>query len=104
MPRREIHAPALIDNRRLQRLGQLDEAREPRGRASGAVGDNQRVLRVDEQPGGFGDRAGIALRRRRDREPRDAKARADLRRDRIFLQSPVDDHQHGHHGRVIAIL
>ena len=75
MPRREVHAPALIDDRRLQRLGELDERVDPGRRARGAVRDDDRVLRVDEQPRGFGDRARIALRRRRQRELRDAQAR-----------------------------
>ena len=45
MPRREIHAPALIDDRRLQRFGQLDEQLHARRRARRAVRDDHRVLR-----------------------------------------------------------
>ena len=75
MPRREVHAAALIDDRRLQRLGQLDEKRHAGRRARRAVRDDDRVLRVDEQSRRFGDRAGIALRRRRDRELRHAQPR-----------------------------
>ena len=65
----------------------------------GAIGDDDRILRVDQQSRRFGDRTGIALRRRRHREPRDPQTRRDLVRDRIFLQPAVDDQQHRHHRR-----
>jgi hypothetical protein len=57
MARREIHAPALIDDRRLQRLGERDEMSDSGRRSCGAIGDEHRVLCVDEQTGRFGNRA-----------------------------------------------
>ena len=74
MARREVHAPMLIDDRRLQRFGQLNELGNARWRAREAVGDDHRVLCVDEQPRRFGHGSGIALRRRGHRQLRHAQA------------------------------
>jgi hypothetical protein len=54
MARRKVHAPALTDDRRLQRLGERDEMRDPGRGPRCAIGDDHRVLRVDQQPRGFG--------------------------------------------------
>ncbi len=99
MPRRNVHAPALIDDRRLKRLGQLHEPLDPGGRAREPVGDDHRVLRVHEQPRRLGHGARVALRRRGQRQLRHAEARRHLGRNRIFLEPAVDDDHHRHHRR-----
>ncbi len=67
MPRREIQPSPLVDDRRLQRLGQLDQTCQPRRRSRRAVGNQHRRLRGDEQPRRFGHGAGVSLRRRAHR-------------------------------------
>ncbi len=85
--RGEVHASALIDDRGLQRLGQLDQTLHSGRRARRAVGDDHRVPCVDQQLRRLGDRTRITLRRRGARQLRDAQPRRDLRRDGILLQS-----------------
>ena len=72
MARGEIHAAVAVDDRRLQKFGEFDHAREAGGSARDAIGDQHRILRGDEQPRDFGDGAGIADRRRRHRQLRNA--------------------------------
>ena len=73
MPRRKIHPTVLIDDARLQRLGELDEPRHALGRAGAAADHNHRVLGGHEQPGGFADGAGIAGRRLMNVDLREAQ-------------------------------
>ena len=44
MPRREVHAPDIVDHGALQRFGQLDEIRHARRRARHAIADDDGVL------------------------------------------------------------
>ena len=97
MPRREIHAPGIVDDAALQRFGKIDEVRHSRRRARHAIADDERVLRLDQHLRRFGEGAGFALRRNDRLELRDAQA---LRiRDRIFLQLGVEREEDRPHRR-----
>ena len=97
--RREVHPSVLIDHWRLDRFGELNQLGDAGGRARGAVRDDHRVLRVDEQACGFGHGARIALRRRRLCQLRYPQAGGDLGGDRILLQAAVDHHEDRRHRR-----
>ena len=47
---RNVEAVALVDHRHVQQLGELDEQAHARRRAGETVGDDDRVLRIDQQP------------------------------------------------------
>ena len=90
---RKIHPVALIDHRRLQQLGKLDQALDAVGRARHAIDHDDRPLGVDEEPRGFLHRAGIALRRGAGEEFRNVELFAVLA-DRLGLQAAVERHHH----------
>ena len=71
---REVHAGALVDHRRLQRLGKLDQKLDAVRRARRAVDHDHRTLGIGEKPRRFPHRAGIALRRRGRHVTRDVRA------------------------------
>ena len=60
----EIHAAGAADDRRLQSFGEIDQVFHAGGRAREAIGEEHRILRGHQHARGFGDGAGIALRRR----------------------------------------
>ena len=53
MPRREVHAPVLIDHRACS-IPRVRQELQPRRRTRHAVRDNHRIFRGHEQPRGFG--------------------------------------------------
>ena len=76
----------------------------PVGVRASAIGDDHRILGGDQQPRRFGDRAGIALRRRRAASASGCAAFASLASG-CFLQIAVgDEHAPAPSGGVIAIL
>ena len=77
--RREIHPAALIDDRRLQRFGKLDEEFHAGRRARRAIGDDHRILGAGQETGSLGHGGRITLRRSGQRQPRDAQPPLDLR-------------------------
>ena len=97
MLRREIHARGQIDDRRLQRFGQLDRVLQSVGRARGALEQNDRVLRGNQHARRFRHRARIALRRHRSRQLRDVEFR--VIGNRALLQLAVRNQQHRRHRR-----
>ena len=87
----------LIDDARLQRLGELDEQRHAGRRPRAAAGHDHRIVGRDQQLRGFTDRAAIARRRRADVDLRQAQ----LARRLAVLHVVVDDdgdrpHRRGH--------
>ena len=96
MGHREVHAPAQVHDRGLQRLGELDEKLHAVLVARAAVGDDHRALRGHEPLGRLGERRAIALRRPGARELRDFQA---LLVDRLFLQVDVAVDEHRLHRR-----
>ena len=95
MARRKIHAPALIDDRCLQRLRELDEALHPGRRAREPVRHDDGMLGGDEEPRELGDGPGVALRRRRHRHLRDRQLR--VAREGPLLQLGVEHQHDGRH-------
>ena len=97
MPRRELLPRRVAHDidRRLQRVGELDE-QVPRLRRASEFGDlDQRALSGDEQARRFADRGGFALRRRGEHELRNARLVGD---DRL-LQLGADRQHHRSHRR-----
>ncbi len=97
MVRREVHAAVLIDDGRLQRFRELDEPCDPRRRTRQPVGDDHRVLCVHEEARGFRHRARVTLRGRRRRQLRHAQPCGHFGRNRILLESTIDNDQNRHH-------
>ena len=60
---RHVHASALIDDRRVQGLSQLDQTPRMPGRARHTVGDDHRPLRHGQKARGLAHRIGVAVRR-----------------------------------------
>ena len=85
----EVHAAALIDDPRLQELGQLDQKPHAVLGARRTIGDDHRILRVGEQPRRFLDGAGIALRRRARHIARNIELLAVVL-DRLLLNAGVE--------------
>ena len=69
MPVGHVHARAVIDHGRLQRLGELSEQLGSGFRALNAAGDDHRVLGGDEHLRGFGERDRVADRLRTLAQP-----------------------------------
>ncbi len=84
----EVHAGALIDHRRLQQLGELNQKRNAVGRAGGAIDHDHGTLGIGEKLRRFAHCAGIALRRRGRHVTRDGELLAVL--DRLLLQPGIE--------------
>jgi hypothetical protein len=97
VPGGEVHAPALVDHRALQGLGQFDQPPHAGRRARHAVADDDRVLGRGEQLRRLRQRADVAHRRHHLGDLGNAQAAAVG--DRVLLQLGVEREQHRAHGR-----
>ena len=102
MPRGKIHSPGLVDDRSLQQFSQLDKMVNAGLRARGAIGDEHRIFGLQQHPRGLGNGAGIARRRSRQREFRNALA--GFRLNGISWSSLSATSRTGPIGGVMAIL
>jgi hypothetical protein len=101
MARRKVHAEAErpILHGRLECFGQIDEQFESVRCPRAAPRDDHRILSRHEHAGRFADRAGIARRRRGERQLRDAQGVAIGLWNWLFLHHGVrDDHDRTHGG------
>src|SRR5690348_15511956 len=64
MQRWEIHSAALVDDRRLQYLGQFNEHRHRSRRSCKPISDEDWIFSSNEKARELGDGGGFALRRR----------------------------------------
>jgi hypothetical protein len=96
---REVGAAALVDDTRLQRLGELDQQLDAVRRARHAVGDDHRVLRLGEELRRFLHGAAVARGRRGGNVARDIELVAAVGLDRLLLQPGVERDHHRTVGR-----
>ena len=102
VPRREIHAAAAVANRHVQGLGELDQPVDAGLRARVAIGDDHRILCVDEHLSDFCQRVLVAGDRRHARQFRDR--RLAVRRQRVVLHLAIEDQERRRHRRRHADL
>ena len=85
----EVHPAALVDDLRLQKLGQLDQEPHAVLAARGTIGDDHRVLRIGEKPRRLFHGAAIALRRRGGHVARNVELFAVVA-DGLLLQAGIE--------------
>src|SRR4029077_12609581 len=84
---RKVRAAALVDDARLQRLGELHQQLEAVRRARHAVGDDHRVLRLGEELRRFLHGAAVARGRGGGDVARDIELFAAVALGRLLLQA-----------------
>ena len=97
VPRWKVHAASIVDDAALQRLGKVDKARDTLRRASYAIADNERVLRLGQHFRSLRERCGIALGR--DHLFELGNTQTFRIRDRVLLQFSVERDEDRAHRR-----